>query len=129
MKSKLLSQLYAEQHMVAADGKLRKMVSLPEFAIYGWIFKIESNAPGMEDYQWECYRILYEHFHGSITGRKELLTEKTKAQLVIDKGMNTLDPDVAYQITQAEKLINQINGKLRILDNEVIEEEKTLFDT
>ena len=83
----------------------------------------------MQAYKWECYRILYEHFHGAITGRKELLSEKAKAQLVIDKGMNTLDPDVAYQITQAEKLINQINGKLRILDNEVIEEEKTLFDS
>lgn len=44
-ENRILSQLLSEQTIVAADGKLRKMVCLPESAIYGWIFQIESNAP------------------------------------------------------------------------------------
>jgi len=128
-KSKILSQLLSDMTMVAADGKFRKMISLPEFAIYGWIFKIEANAPGMDDYQWECYRLLYEHFHGSITGRKELLSEKVRLQMEIDKYFNTLDPEIAFKLDLANGKLNKINGKLRSLDQDVMQEEKTLFDT
>ena len=55
----IFGELYRDHGMVAADDKLRKMVCLPEFAIYGWIFQIESSAPGLEDFQWECYHVLY----------------------------------------------------------------------
>lgn len=128
-KDKFLSQLSREIGMVAADGKLREMTSLPEYVIYGWIFKLESNSEGMDAYQWECYRILYEHFHGSITGRKELLSEKARVQLEIDRCFNTLDPLVALRLETASKQLNKINAQLRVIDNDVIEEEKTLFDT
>ena len=108
-KSKILGQLWSDQNMVAADGKIRNMTSLPEFAIYGWIFQIESAAEGLEEYKWECYRVLYEHFHGTITGRKELLTEKAKAELEIDRCLNTLDPDVAFRYDKAIKVRQKIN--------------------
>lgn len=127
--NRILNQLFAEQQMVAADDKLRKMVCLPEFAIYGWIFQIESNAPGLEDFQWECYHVLYEHFHGSITGRKELLSEKVKTQVEISRCMNTMNPEVAYNHKQATLKLNHINACLRKLDAEVIAEERSLFDT
>lgn len=127
-ENRILSQLLSEQTIVAADGKLRKMVCLPESAIYGWIFQIESNAPGLEEFQWECYRVLYEHFHGSITGRKELLSEKAKAQLEINRCMNTLNPEVAYNHKQAVMKVNHINAQLRKLDAEVLAEERTLFN-
>lgn len=126
--NRILSQLFAEQQMVAADGKFRKMVCLPESAIYGWIFQIESNSPGLVDFQWECYRVLYEHFHGSITGRKELLSEKAKAQVEINRCMNTLHPEVAYKHKQSVLKVNHINALLRKLDAEVLAEEKTLFN-
>lgn len=125
----ILSQLLSEQTMVAADNKMRKMVCLPEFFIYGYIFSIQSSSKELQAYKLECYRILYEHFHGAIVGRKELLSEKAKAQIEKDACMNTLDPEVAYRLQQAEKKINQVNNELRKLDAEVIEEEKTLFDT
>ena len=128
-KSKILSQLFAEQQMVAADGKLRKMVSLPEFVIYGWIFNIESNAEGMVDYQWECYQILYEHFHGAIGGRKDLLKVKAKAQVEIDRVYNGFTPDQALSVQKAKKIINQVNSKLRQLDAEALREERDLFST
>jgi len=128
-EDEILSELLSEQTMVAADGKMRKMVCLPEFFIYGYIFSIQSASKELQAYKLECYRILYEHFHGAIVGRKELLSEKAKAQVEIDRCMNTMDPDIAYQLQQAEKKLNQVNSELRKLDIQVIEEEKTLFDT
>jgi len=128
-EDKILCQRFAEQQMVAADGKLREMTSLPEFYIYGWIFQIQSDSEELAAYKWECYRILYEFFHGSITGRKELLSEKARVQLEIDRCFNTLDPEVALRLDRANSQINKINASLRALDNEVMEEEKTLFDT
>lgn len=128
-EDKLLCQQFAEQQMVAADGKLREMTSLPEFFIYGWIFSIQSDSEELQAYKWECYRILYEHFHGAITGRKELLSEKSRIQLEIDGCMNTLDAEVALRLDRAKTQLNSINNKLRTLDAEVMEEEKTLFDS
>lgn len=128
-EDKILCQLPSEQTVVAADGKLRKMLCLPEFFIYGWIFQIQSSSEELQEYKLECYRILYEHFHGAITGRKELLSEKARLQLEIDKCFNTLDPLVALQIDQATKKLNKVNAKLRELDLDVMEEERNLFNT
>ena len=125
----IMSQPLSEQTIVAADGKLRKMVCLPEFYIYGWIFQIQSSSPELIKYKWECYRVLYEYFHGTIGGRKDLLKEKAKAQTEIDKVLNSIDPELAYQMQKAEKRINAINAELRKLDGQILEEEKTLFDT
>lgn len=124
-----LKAVHAIQPMQAPDGQARNYVSLPEFYIYGWIFSIQSASEELAKYKWECYRILYEHFHGSITGRKELLGQKARFQLEIDKCFNTLDPEVALRLDKATSAINKINAKLRELDAVVIEEERTLFDT
>lgn len=132
----IYGELSTDRYMVASDGKLRNMTSLPEKFIYGWIFSIpfsgsmsDEAKQNLKAYKLECCDILYNHFHGAIVGRKELLSEKAKAELEISKCMNTLNSDVAYTLQQANKKINQVNSKLRELDLEVIEEEKTLFDT
>lgn len=125
----ILSQLPSEQTVVAADGKLRKMLCLPEFYVYGWIFQIQSSSPELLKYKWECYRVLYNHFHGSITGRKELLSAKAKAQVEIDEVMNTLTPENALKLQKAQKNLNKTNYKLRSLDGEAIEEERDLFSS
>ena len=128
-EDEILSQLLCLHTMVGPDNRFRKHVCLPEFFIYGWIFQIQSQSPELLKYKWECYRVLYEFFHGAITGRKELLSEKAKAQIEIDKCMNTLDPEVAFNLERASKRLSQINRQLREADIEVIEEEKTLFDS
>lgn len=128
-EDEILSQLPSEQTVVAADGKLRKMVCLPEFFIYGWIFSIQSQSEELQQYKLECYRVLYEHFHGLIGGRKDLLKEKAKAQVEIDNALNNLTAEQALIITKAKKKINSINNQLRKLDGEVIDEERTLFST
>lgn len=123
----ILGQLLSEQTIVAADGKERKMVSLPEFYVYGWIFQIQSLSPELVQYKWECYKVLYEHFHGSITGRKSLLKEKAKAQLEIEEIFNNLDLETAIRYDRARRKVNQVNAQLRELDVEAIQEEKNLF--
>ena len=43
-EDEILNQLLAEQPMVGADNRIRKMVSLPEKYIYGWLFSINSSS-------------------------------------------------------------------------------------
>jgi len=126
---KILGAALSNQTMHDASGRLQEMSSLPEFFIYGWIFQIQSQSTELAAYKWECYRVLYEHFHGAITGRKELLSEKARIQIEIDKCFNTLDPEVALRLDRANTQINKINKQLRELDADVMEEEKTLFDS
>ncbi len=129
LKDEILGQLSSEQGIVAADGKMRKMVSLPEFYVYGWIFQIQSSSPELLKYKWECYRVLYEHFHGAITGRQQLLREKAKAQIVVEEVFNGLDPEAAIRFDRARRKINQINSQLRKADGEILEEERNLFNS
>ena len=123
----IFGQLLSEQAMVGADGKTRKMTSLPEKWIYGWILSLQSTSPELQEYKKLCYEVLNDYFHGSITGRKELLTQKAKAQMEIDRVMNKLNPEDAISIDRASKTINQVNAKLRALDSDVLEEERNLF--
>lgn len=129
LKDRVLGQLSRNIGMVALDGKVRKMTSLPENLIYGWIFKLESVAEGMDEYQWKCYHILYNHFHGAITGRKELLKEKAKAQVEMDEVMNTLTSENALKYDKAKKRLNQVTAQLREMDVETLQEERDLFST
>lgn len=126
---KILGAALSNQTMHDASGRLQEMSSLPEFFIYGWIFQIQSASEELQAYKWECYRILYEHFHGAIVGRKELLSEKARLQIEIDNCMNTLDPEVALRLERAESRKRGIARQLSLLDAEVMEEEKTLFDS
>jgi len=123
----IFGQLLAEQPMVGADGKTRKMISLPEKWVYGWLISIQSASPELNQYKKLCYEVLNDYFHGTITGRKELLSMKAKAQVEIDRVMNGLGPNDAITIDRASKVINQVNARLRALDGDVLEEERNLF--
>lgn len=108
----ILGQPLAEQPMVGADGRTRKMTSLPEFYIYGWLFSIQSASQELKKYKWECYRVLYEHFHGMITQREKLLRQRAeiKAQL------KDIKPDP--KSIELKTTMNSINKKLMQMDNQ-----------
>lgn len=125
--NELLKAVFAIQQIQAPDNQLRNYVALPEFYVYGWLMQIQSESAELQSFQWECYRVLYNYFHGTITGRKELLTQKAKAQLEANQAMNSLTPDNAIKLNHATRKINQITAKLRQLDGEILEEERTLF--
>jgi len=128
-RDSIFGQLLSIQTMVAADGKTRKMASLPEKWVYGWLMGIQSTSPELLEYKKLCYEVLNDYFHGTITGRKELLTQKAKAQLEMDEVMNTLDPDMAVKYDRARRRLNQVNFQLRDLDGEILQEEKNLFNS
>lgn len=125
----ILGQLYAEQHMVGADNKVRKMVSLPEKWVYGWLIGIQSASPELNQYKKLCYEVLNDYFHGTISGRKSLLREKAKIQIEIDDVFNRLPVEDALIIDRAKSKLNRINVGLRSLDSEIILEERNLFNT
>ena len=125
----IFSQLLAIQPMVGADEKARKMVSLPEKWIYGWLMGIQSASSDLLEYKKLCYEVLNDYFHGSIRGRKELLTQKVKAQREMDEVMNTLAPDQVIKYDKARRCLNQVTAQLRELDYEILKEEKNLFNT
>jgi hypothetical protein len=127
-KNKILSQLPSEQTVVATDGKLRNMICLPEYVIYGWIFGIESSAEGLEEYQWLCYQVLYQHFHGMITGRKELIRQKAMNSMTIDRLKNKVFvfPEV-QELEKLEKKQKMIDRSLRQMDDDLFDEELNLF--
>ena len=58
-KSEFLTEHLIEHTIVSVDGELQKMVCLPEWIIYGWLFKIESDAPGLLDFKSECFAIFF----------------------------------------------------------------------
>lgn len=64
--------------------RTRELRFLPESLIYGWLFSIQSDNVNVIEYKRECYRVLYDHFHGSITGLREILNSKdsTHAEIV-----------------------------------------------
>ncbi|HAQ20859.1 MAG TPA: hypothetical protein DCR40_16750 [Prolixibacteraceae bacterium] len=58
------------QTMVDTDGKLLKMICLPEYIIVDWILKIESNNPKLADLKSECYQVINDHSILRLLARK-----------------------------------------------------------
>jgi len=82
-EDEILGQLLAKQPTVASDNRLREMVCLPEKFIYGWLFSIRSDSEDLKRYKRKCYEVLYDHFHGALTGRMTALSEQSQTDLEI----------------------------------------------
>ena len=127
-EDKILSQLLAEQPMVGADNRIRKMVSLPEKYIYGWLFSINSSSEDLKNYKKECYDVLYNYFHGTITGRKELLKLQIETDIEINIAESELLQSEAFQkLQELKKKSSTIKKELSKNDKEV-KDELTLFN-
>ncbi|MCO5268504.1 MAG: phage antirepressor N-terminal domain-containing protein [Brumimicrobium sp.] len=121
-----LSQLLSEQTMVATDKKMRKMICLPEKYIYGWIFSLNSDSEELWEYKLTCYDILYNHFHGIITNRKELLLNKMDVDTKIHNIKEELKESEGKYLELQELEIQRkaINKDLKAIDVELIEQPK-----
>lgn len=129
----ILAQLLSEQTTVAADGKLRKMLCLPEQYVYGWLFSIRSNSPELKQYKKLCYDILYRHFHGALTGRMNALNEKTETELEIIELQEKLDAQLSAsaefkRIQELRHKQKQITKTLKDLDAELLSGQLSLFN-
>jgi prophage antirepressor-like protein len=126
-EDEILGQLLAEQPMVASDGRTREMLCLPEKFIYGWLFSIRSESPALKKYKLVCYDILYNHFHGALTGRIETLTERVDLDMqIIDLQDQLLQSEQFLKIQELKKRKTQLGKRLRELDAELVSGQTTI---
>ena len=107
----------------------RKMTCLPEKYIYGWIFSLRSESPALIEYKRTCYDLLYNHFHGAITNRKELLVERQ----LIDSEIKELKLEMKESNDKFQKLQKlqskrkNLSQELNTIDKEIVKQPE-LFD-
>ncbi len=111
---------------VEKNGKkqLRNVTCLPEQYIYGWICFLNSDNQELTDYKKTCYNLLYNHFHGTITNRKELILERRKIETEIFEVKKTLkEEDAKYKhLKTLESRKKLISTQLNSMDNDIIKE-------
>jgi hypothetical protein len=84
----ILGPALAIQPMQVPGDQVRDYSCLPEKFIYGWLFSIKSESQALLEYKKECYEILFDFFHGAITGREELIRQKAMITHELD-GLET----------------------------------------
>ena len=120
--------VYSLQDMHDAKMRLQKMVCLPEKYVYGWILSLQSQSPELKAYKKECYDILYNYFHGTITGRTELLKKKIEVDLEYSKAQNSLLGTTEFlKIQDLKKQKAEIAKSLKSNDQEAEKEIIDLF--
>ncbi len=125
----ILGPALAVQPMQVPGEQLRNMSCLPEYLIYGWIFSIQSASKELQEYKKECYEILFEHFHGTITERRELLAQKALTEMDRSKREIALrlNPDFnSWEQLKAQEA--RIGKRLKEADRREINEQMQLFD-
>ena len=128
----ILGQLLAEQPIVAADGRLRKMICLPEKWVYGWLFNIRSESEGLKDFKRECYEVLYNHFHGGI--RKDLLAKQIQNDIALSKARKEFDDELGNN--EKYKRVIELEEEAKTIKKQITQKEKEermgmrdMFDT
>lgn len=102
---------------VANNGIIqgRKMTCIPEKFVYGWIFSLRSDSKQLIEYKRTCYELLYNHFHGTITNRKELLLERQALDAEINQIRSNIKSDersvelrkIEYQRRKLSEALNK----------------------
>ena len=103
-EDKILGQLSSIQRIVAADKRERKMLCLPEKFVYGWLFSINSDSEQLLLYKKKCYEILFDYFHGALTGRQKILEERVDLDYKIKEKQTELEQSKVYKEIEALKL-------------------------
>ncbi|MGH1338997.1 MAG: phage antirepressor N-terminal domain-containing protein [Aureispira sp.] len=108
----------------------RKMTCLPEKYIYGWICSLNGDQPELLNYKKTCYELLYNHFHGTITNRKELLLQRTELDKEIGELKQHLkEEDEKYQhLQELQNKRKTVSTQLNSIDKELIKQPE-LFES
>lgn len=59
-----------------ATIQVRNVTCIPEFLVYGWLFSIHSENEELWSYKATCYKLLFDHFHGTIGNRNTYYSRK-----------------------------------------------------
>lgn len=127
----ILGSVLSEQTIqVAKNGKKqgRNMTCIPEKYVYGWLFSLRSDSPELLAYKRTCYELLYNHFHGTITNRKELLMQREEVDNQIGKLKHQLkEKDESFKTLQhLQNQRKEICKQLNTIDDELVKQ-PTLF--
>jgi prophage antirepressor-like protein len=126
---RVFTRVFAKQQMHDSSNRLQYMISLPEKFIYGWLFQIRSDNDQLAKYQKECCEILYNHFHGSITQRREVLQEKIEIKSKIEHLEDELSDNEKYRELLDLKAADMRTGKtLKELDANLVAEQLSIFN-
>lgn len=101
----------------------RKLTCISEKFVYGWLFSINSDKPELIDYQKTCYELLYDHFHGTITNRKEVLVERS----VLDSEILQLK-DALKESNENYKQLSELQSKRKMLSQQLNTIDKELIN-
>ena len=118
----------AIQHVQVPGSQVRRTVCLPEYLIYGWIFSINSESRELLEYQRQCYKVLYDYFHGTITRRKKLFEEKARIQTErshLEKDLRKQDEFVKLEDLRAREA--RIGKELKEMDSTELNDQLNLF--
>lgn len=123
----ILAPALAVQPMqVSKNGRkqLRNMTCIPEMYIYGWIFSLRSESPELDEYKRTCYELLYNHFHGAITNRKELLLERNEIDTEIHgiKQFLKQEDEQFKRLQELQSFRKSVSQKLNTIDKELIQQ-------
>jgi len=125
----ILGPAYAVQPMQVPGDQVRKLACLPEHLVYGWIFSIRSESKELLEYKKECYNILFEFFHGAITGRKELIMQKAMAKKEFEKiEIKYKDQEEYKRLGELRAQIARIGSAMKRIDDEELQTQYDLFD-
>lgn len=115
----------SKQTMRDTKNRRQKMASITEKYVYGWIASIRSESKQLQDYKRTCYELLYNHFHGVITGRREILLQKraTKSEIAAIKGRLEENEDFK-QLEILKSSLKYHTRELRKNDTELMEQPK-----
>ena len=99
----------------------RTYTCLPERYIYSWICTLNSDNEDLIAYQRTCSDLLFNHFNGIITNRKDLLIERKEKEIKISELKEKLkNQDEDYRmIQQLESEKKDINSKLNAIDKSI----------
>lgn len=107
-----------------AGFQARKMTCIPEWFVYGWIFSIASDKPELVQYQKTCYELLYNHFHGTITNRKELLVERS----AVDTELHEIKKQLRESGDENFKKLRTLKSKRKLLSTQLNTIDKELVE-
>lgn len=110
-------------------SQIRNVTCIPEYLVYGWIFSVKSESEDLLEYKRTCYELLYNHFHGQIGNRKELLLKRRDLQAQIHKKRQELKKSYE-EYKELSELVNarkRVSEELNALDSDVINQ-TTIFD-
>jgi hypothetical protein len=125
----ILGPSLAIQPMMVPGKKSYQFTCLPEMFIYGWIFSIKSESKELLEYKRECYKVLFDFFHGTITGRQDLIRQKALAT----RQLETLDSKLSEledyrKVGELKAQIARIGISMKEIEKEELNDQYSLFE-